>query len=77
VFVQLDGRWYTPPLACGLLPGVMRSVLLADPAWAATEKVLTQDDLRLAQAIVVCNALRGVLPAKIAGSDRETSWRGE
>jgi para-aminobenzoate synthetase/4-amino-4-deoxychorismate lyase len=65
VFVQLDGRWYTPPLACGLLPGVMRSVLLADPAWAATEKVLTRSDLRLAQAVVVCNALRGALPAQI------------
>ncbi|HZS80098.1 MAG TPA: chorismate-binding protein, partial [Herbaspirillum sp.] len=28
VFVQLEGRWYTPPLAAGVLPGVMRAVLL-------------------------------------------------
>ena len=65
VFVKLAGHWCTPPLACGLLPGVMRSVLLADPAWAATEKVLTRSDLRVAEAVVVCNALRGVLPAQI------------
>jgi para-aminobenzoate synthetase/4-amino-4-deoxychorismate lyase len=65
LFVKLDGRWYTPPLAAGLLPGVMRAVLLADPAWAATERSLTLDDLRRAQEVVVCNALRGVLDATI------------
>ncbi|MGE5622047.1 MAG: aminotransferase class IV, partial [Bacillota bacterium] len=65
VFVKLDGRWYTPPLACGLLPGVMRAVLLADPAWNAQERRLTLDDLRRADEIVVCNALRGPLRARI------------
>jgi para-aminobenzoate synthetase/4-amino-4-deoxychorismate lyase len=65
VFVKLAGHWYTPPLACGLLPGVMRSVLLDDCAWSATEKVLTRNDLRSAQAVVMCNALRGALPAQI------------
>lgn len=63
VFVKLGGCWHTPPLACGLLPGVMRAILLADPAWNATERRLTLDDLRAAQEVVVCNALRGVLPA--------------
>lgn len=65
VFVKLDGRWWTPPLEAGLLPGVMRGVLLDDPAWAAGERRLTRQDLRASEAIVVCNALRGVLPAKI------------
>ncbi len=65
VFVKLAGRWYTPPLACGLLPGVMRAVLLDDPAWNAAERRLTLDDLRAAQELVLCNALRGVLPATV------------
>ncbi|HEY0847677.1 MAG TPA: aminodeoxychorismate synthase component I [Noviherbaspirillum sp.] len=65
VFARLDGRWLTPPLASGVLPGVMRSVLLSDPAWHACERVLTLDDLRHAEDIVVCNALRGVLPATL------------
>ena len=65
VFVRLDGRWWTPPVADGALPGVMRGVLLADPAWAAAERSLTRADLRRAQAMVVCNALRGVLPARL------------
>jgi para-aminobenzoate synthetase/4-amino-4-deoxychorismate lyase len=66
VFLQLDGRWFTPPLADGALPGVMRAALLSDPAWAATERTLTRADLARAQAIVVCNALRGTLPARLS-----------
>ena len=65
VFVKLDGRWFTPPVADGALPGVMRGCLLDDPAWAATERSLTRRDLNAAQAVVVCNALRGVLPARL------------
>ena len=65
VFLKLDGCWYTPPLAAGVLPGVMRAVLLADPAWNARERRLTIDDLRAAEQIVVCNALRGALLATV------------
>jgi para-aminobenzoate synthetase / 4-amino-4-deoxychorismate lyase len=65
VFLKLDGCWYTPPLSAGVLPGVMRSVVLADPAWGARERRLTRDDLRNAQEVVACNALRGAMPATI------------
>ena len=65
VFVRRAGRWYTPPLAAGVLPGVMRAVLLADPSWNASERHLTLNDLRAADEIVVCNALRGVLRATV------------
>ena len=63
VFVRLEGRWYTPPLSCGLLPGVMRAVMLAAPAWDAAERVITRAMLERAEGIVVCNALRGPLLA--------------
>ena len=65
VFVKLDGRWWTPPLEAGLLPGVMRQVLLDDQELGARERVLTQHDVRNAEALIVCNALRGSLPARI------------
>jgi para-aminobenzoate synthetase/4-amino-4-deoxychorismate lyase len=61
VFVRIDGRWLTPPLSCGLLPGVMRSVVLE--AWGAAEAVVTRAMLAQAEEIVVCNALRGALRA--------------
>ena len=65
VFVKLDGRWYTPPLRAGLLPGVMRSVVLDDPAWNASERSLDLEDLLAAEQIMVCNALRGTMPATL------------
>lgn len=63
VFVRLDGRWYTPPLACGVLPGIMRAVLLEAPAWNASERIITREMLEAAEDIMVCNALRGPLRA--------------
>lgn len=65
VFAKISGTWLTPPLAAGLLPGVMRSVLLEDPSWNAQEKNFTWNDLRRAEQIVVCNALRGAMDAEI------------
>jgi para-aminobenzoate synthetase/4-amino-4-deoxychorismate lyase len=67
VFVKLAGRWWTPPLSSGVLPGVMRSVLLEDSQLNAAERVLTQDDVLNAEALLVCNALRGALPARVIG----------
>ncbi|MEW7848651.1 aminodeoxychorismate synthase component I [Massilia aurea] len=63
VFVRVGDAWVTPPLACGVLPGVMRGVLLAAPAWHAREGVITRAMLEAADDIVVCNALRGPLRA--------------
>lgn len=65
LFLKLDGCWYTPPLSAGVLPGVMRAVLLADPAWNAQERRLFPDDLRRAEQVMICNALRGALPATL------------
>ncbi|MET0321683.1 MAG: aminodeoxychorismate synthase component I [Duganella sp.] len=66
VFVQLAGQWVTPALHCGVLPGVMRGVLLDDPQWNAREAVITRAMLAQADGLVVCNALRGALPALLS-----------
>ncbi|ABX16315.1 aminodeoxychorismate synthase component I [Burkholderia multivorans] len=63
LFVKLDGQWVTPPLASGVLPGVMRAVLLEDPAFGAVERIVMRDDLARAQALLLTNALRGALDA--------------
>lgn len=68
LFIKLHGRWLTPPVTAGLLPGVMRAVLLDDPAWQAAEARITLADLRAAEEIVVCNALRGALRATLSSS---------
>ena len=50
----------TPPLSCGLLPGVLRAEL------ACPEEVLMADDLPHVR-LWVGNALRGLIPAVWAG----------
>jgi para-aminobenzoate synthetase/4-amino-4-deoxychorismate lyase len=65
IFIQPKGsnQWLTPPLSAGVLPGVMRQSLLDDPQWNAHEATLTATDLVDAGRILVCNALRGAVPA--------------
>ncbi len=70
VFVRFGTDWYTPPLSCGLLPGVMRGILLQAPAWNASERVITREMLEDADDLVVCNALRGPLRAVILDDPR-------
>ncbi|ARU04889.1 hypothetical protein CCO03_09530 [Comamonas serinivorans] len=64
VYVQLDGRWWTPPLACGVLPGTARARLLARCPQVG-ERVICRDDLVRATGWAVSNALRGVRRAAL------------
>ena len=61
VFVERDGVLLTPPLARGLLPGILRRALIDDNR--AREAELTPDDL--ADGFLIGNALRGLLPARL------------
>lgn len=62
LFVLLKGQWYTPPLACGLLAGVQRSVLMQE--LKAVERVLYPADLAQAEKLLLCNALYGAVTAE-------------
>ncbi|MFZ4689656.1 MAG: aminodeoxychorismate synthase component I [Polymorphobacter sp.] len=61
VFVERDGVLATPPLAAGLLPGVLRARLLAEGR--AVEGVVTLADL--GGGFFIGNALRGLLAARL------------
>ena len=41
----------------------MRAAMLDDPAWNASERVITRAMLDQAEDIVICNALRGAVHA--------------
>jgi para-aminobenzoate synthetase/4-amino-4-deoxychorismate lyase len=64
VFIEKDGRWFTPPIACGLLAGVFRRHLMATRP-EIEERLLTLDDLRSADAIYLTNAVRGLRRVQI------------
>ncbi|SDE99317.1 para-aminobenzoate synthetase / 4-amino-4-deoxychorismate lyase [Blastococcus aurantiacus] len=55
--VRLDGRWWTPPVSSGCLPGVERGRLVA--AGRLHQRPLTPDDLTGAEELAVVNSLRG------------------
>jgi para-aminobenzoate synthetase/4-amino-4-deoxychorismate lyase len=57
VVLSLDGRLATPPVASGLLAGVLRAELTA--SGAIQEQVVTLDDLARCRAIYLVNSLRG------------------
>jgi len=59
--LRLGGTWYTPPLACGLLPGVYRAHLLRRGRVA--ERRLARDDLVRAEGVALFNSLRGWIDA--------------
>jgi para-aminobenzoate synthetase/4-amino-4-deoxychorismate lyase len=63
VALRIDGRWLTPALRCGLLPGIGRAHLLHDGA--VEEAVLTRADLARATGIAFFNSLRGWLEAEL------------
>jgi para-aminobenzoate synthetase/4-amino-4-deoxychorismate lyase len=63
LFVKMNGQWCTPPLASGVLAGVMRQRLL-ERFPSIVEKVLSLDDVVTAQQLVVCSALRGLQSAQ-------------
>jgi para-aminobenzoate synthetase / 4-amino-4-deoxychorismate lyase len=61
--VRLDGRWWTPPLASGCLPGVYRAEMLA--RGEVGERVIHRSDLDRAEDIALLNAVRLWRPATL------------
>jgi len=59
VFVKIDGKLCTPPLRCGLLPGILRKVLIT--TGEAKVRELSREDLLSADAVYVGNAARGLI----------------
>ncbi|MEZ5709131.1 MAG: aminodeoxychorismate synthase component I [Blastomonas sp.] len=62
VYVERDGKLLTPPLALGLLPGILRAELIE--TGRAVEAELSRDDL--GPGFFIGNSLRGLMPARLA-----------
>ena len=61
--VRIGGRWWTPPLAAGCLPGVYRGALLADGTLA--ERPIPVEELGHAEAVAVLSSVRLWWPATL------------
>ena len=62
VFVNRDGHLLTPPLARGLLPGVLRAELIATGRVREADLIAAD----LSDGFLLGNALRGLVPAVLA-----------
>ena len=65
IFYQLDGRWFTPPIRCGLLPGVGRQKLLDRFGKHIGTRKLLLSELPELQRLLLVSSLRGVREATI------------
>jgi para-aminobenzoate synthetase/4-amino-4-deoxychorismate lyase len=63
VAFRIDGRWVTPPLACGLLGGIGRERWLREGRLA--ESVVRLEDLPRLEALAFVNSLRGWIDAEL------------
>jgi len=63
IIVQINKKYYTPPIASGLLPGIFREYLIKKKR--VREKILKWKDLKKAEKIYVCNSVRGLTEVKI------------
>ncbi len=65
IIIYRQGEYLTPPVSCGLLPGVMREKLLSDRPVAIVEQILTKDMVESADALFVCNSVRGIVQVRL------------
>ncbi|MFH1823750.1 MAG: aminodeoxychorismate synthase component I [Candidatus Firestonebacteria bacterium] len=56
IFIKKDGKFYTPPISSGLLPGIYREYFIKKSK--AIEKVLYLKDLDKADKILLCNSVK-------------------
>ena len=73
VFLQKDGRLMTPPVSCGLLPGVLRRYLLQQFPELVMEKKFTIDDIEHSEALYVGNSVRGLVRVEFCQEDNCSS----
>jgi para-aminobenzoate synthetase / 4-amino-4-deoxychorismate lyase len=65
IILYKKGLYFTPPVRCGLLAGVMRERLLQDKDRPLVEKPFTYEEIREADALFLCNSVRGVVQVQL------------
>ena len=68
VIIRKGKEYHTPPVRCGLLPGVFRQHLFDSRDFDLRETVLHPEDLAAADAVFLCNSVRGLQRVEIIDS---------
>jgi len=66
VIIRKNGKYFTPPVSCGLLGGVYRKHLIQNGDFKIEEKVLFREDLIASEKIFLCNSVRKLTPVALS-----------
>lgn len=65
IILQINDKWYTPPVECGLLNGILRQELIKQKK--LSEKILYIENLKQAEKIFCINSVRGIVEIEVRG----------
>ncbi len=65
VFFIREGRLVTPPLSCGMLPGILRAYLCR--IYETEEKIVLPEEVAEYEEMFVTNSLLGIMPVRRLG----------
>jgi para-aminobenzoate synthetase/4-amino-4-deoxychorismate lyase len=65
IFIKKNDKLITPPISCGLLPGILRKHLLQEYPDTVEEAPFSMADAEQADAVYVGNSVRGLVKVKI------------
>ena len=65
IFVLRGGKLVTPAVSCGLLPGILRTHLLAGFPETVVEAPVSREDMDRADGVFVGNSVRGLVQVKL------------
>ncbi|MFH1074765.1 MAG: aminodeoxychorismate synthase component I [Candidatus Firestonebacteria bacterium] len=63
LFIFKEGKYYTPPVSSGLLPGIFREYMIKEKQ--AVLRVLKLKDLKAADRVFLVNSVRGIVEVDI------------
>lgn len=66
IFFAKDGQLYTPPISCGLLPGILRDYI--GQTYTVTEQIIKREDIPGFDECFVTNSLMGIMPVQSLGN---------
>ncbi len=69
--MKKKGVMLTPPLECGLLPGIMRGELLNSGDYLIREEVISKKDVNAGTEIYLCNSLRGLFKVRLQAQNNQ------
>lgn len=66
IIIRKNGKYFTPPVSCGLLDGVYRKNLIQNGDFKIEEKVLFREDIIASEKIFLCNSVRKLTPVTLS-----------